>query len=106
MLVPPLLDALIDRILDEDLAGGDLTTEATIDAAAEAAGEAVARKPLVVCGGPVFRRVFERLDPEARFETLVAEGAAVPTGAVIWRVRARARALLSGERTALNLAQR
>ena len=106
MLAPPLLDALIDRTLDEDLAGGDLTTEACIDAEAEASGQAVARKPVVVCGGPVFRRVFERLDPAARFEAVEAEGAAVPTGAVIWRVRGKARALLSGERTALNLVQR
>ncbi len=83
MLAPPLLDALIDRILDEDLAGGDLTTEACVDAAAEAVAEAVARKPLVVCGGAVFRRVFERLDPDARFEALVGDGTAVATGAVI-----------------------
>jgi len=106
MLVPPLLDALIDRSLEEDLAGGDLTTEACVDAGAEATGQAVARRALVVCGGAVFRRVFERLDPAARFEAFEAEGTSVPTGAVIWRVRARARALLSGERTALNLAQR
>jgi nicotinate-nucleotide pyrophosphorylase (carboxylating) len=106
MIAPPLLDAILDRTLEEDLAGGDLTTEACVDAEAEASGEAVARKPLVVCGGAVFRRVFERLDPGARFEALVAEGAAVPVGAVLWRVRCKARALLSGERTALNFAQR
>jgi nicotinate-nucleotide pyrophosphorylase (carboxylating) len=106
MLAPPLLDALIDRILDEDLAGGDLTTEACVDEGAAAIAEAVARKPLVVCGGAVFRRVFERLDPAARFESLVDDGTAVPVGAVIWRVHAKARALLSGERTALNLTQR
>jgi nicotinate-nucleotide pyrophosphorylase (carboxylating) len=106
MIAPPLLDAILDRTLEEDLAGGDLTTEACVDAEAEAGGEAVARKPLVVCGGAVFRRVFERLDPGARFEALVAEGAAVPVGAVLWRVRCKARALLSGERTALNFAQR
>ena len=106
MLAPPLLDALIDRILDEDLAGGDLTTEACVDPAGQAIGEAVARKPLVVCGGAVFRRVFERLDPAARFETLVEDGVLVDVGAVLWRVRGRAQALLSGERTSLNLAQR
>ncbi len=106
MLVPPLLDALIDRTLEEDLAGGDLTTEACVDAAAEATGQAVARRALVVCGGAVFRRVFERLDPAARFEELVAEGTLVATGAVLWRVRGKARALLSGERVALNLVQR
>src|SRR5262249_2063494 len=75
-----------------------------------------ARKPLVVCGAAVFRRVFERLHgvhdggpphpPGVRFEALHPEGAAVPAGAVIWRVHGNARALLSGERTALNLAQR
>jgi nicotinate-nucleotide pyrophosphorylase (carboxylating) len=77
-----------------------------VDEGAEATGEAVARRPLVVCGGAVFRRVFERLDPGARFEALVADGAAAPTGAILWRVRAKARALLSGERTALNFVQR
>ena len=106
MLAPPLLDALIDRTLEEDLAGGDLTTEACVDPDARAVGEAVARRPLVACGGPVFRRLFERLEPAAAFEHLVEEGAAVPTGAVLWRVRAAARTLLSGERSALNLVQR
>ncbi len=106
MLPPPLLDALIDRTLAEDLAGGDLTTEACVDESARATGTAVARKPLVVCGGAVFRRVFERLDPAVRFEALVADGVSVPVGAAIWRVTGSARALLSGERSALNLTQR
>jgi nicotinate-nucleotide pyrophosphorylase (carboxylating) len=106
MLAPPLLDALIDRILDEDLSGGDLTTESCVDATAVATATAVARKSLVACGGAVFCRVFERLDPGARCEILVDEGASLPVGAALWRVRGQARALLSGERTALNLAQR
>src|SRR6185437_4512197 len=106
MLAPPLLDALIDRTLEEDLAGGDLTTEACVDPGARAVGKAVARRPLVACGGPVFRRIFERLDPTAVFEGVVQEGLLVPTGAVLWSVRASARALLSGERSALNLVQR
>ena len=106
MLALPLLDALIDRTLEEDLAGGDLTTEACVDPDVRAVGEAVARRPLVACGGPVFRRLFERLEPATAFEHLVEEGAAVPTGAVLWRVRAAARTLLSGERSALNLVQR
>ncbi len=106
MIVPPLLDALIDGILAEDLSGGDLTTEACVDPKARAVGEAVSRKPLVVCGGAVFRRVFERLDPSVTFECLEEDGAVVEVGKVIWRVRGAARALLSGERTALNLTQR
>ena len=71
-----------------------------------ATGTAVARRALVVCGGAVFRRVFERIDPAVTFESLVPEGTLVEAGAALWFVRGSARALLSGERTALNLVQR
>src|SRR5262249_29143066 len=91
---------------EEDLAGGDLTTESCVADDVLATGQAVARKPLVVCGGFVFQRVFQRLDPAVFFEALVADGERVAVGAVIWRVRGRARAPLKLERTALNLVQR
>jgi len=87
MIAPPLLDAIIARALEEDVAGGDLTTEACVDPSARAVGEAVARKPLVVCGGAVFARVFAAIDAAVRFEPLVADGTAVEVGAVIWRER-------------------
>lgn len=106
MLAPPLLDALIDRCFEEDLAGGDLTTEACVAEDATATADAVARKPVVVCGGAVFRRVFERLDSAVRFEALAPDGAQVGASTALWRVAGRARALLSAERTALNLVQR
>lgn len=106
MLAPWLLDALIDRALDEDLSGGDLTTEACVDPGQRAVGRAVARKPLVACGGAVFLRTFQRVDPSVDGELHVAEGATVDTGAILWSVRGPARALLSAERIALNLAQR
>jgi nicotinate-nucleotide pyrophosphorylase (carboxylating) len=106
MLVSPLIDALIDRALEEDLAGGDLTTEACVDKEALASGQAVARKPLVACGGSVFLRVFQRVDPGVEGRTHVEDGTQVDAGAVVWSMRGPARALLSAERTALNLAQR
>lgn len=106
MLIPPLLDALIDRALEEDLAGGDLTTEACVDASVQAVAEAVARSPLVACGSLVFRRVFERVDPKVSVEEIIADGARVEKGAVLWRARGAARSLLQSERTALNLTQR
>jgi nicotinate-nucleotide pyrophosphorylase (carboxylating) len=106
VLAAPLLDGLIDRALDEDLAGGDLTTEACVDAFAVATAKAVARRPLVACGGAVFLRVFQRLDPEVQGEVLIEDGTAVDAGTALWSVRGRARALLSAERTALNLVQR
>jgi nicotinate-nucleotide pyrophosphorylase (carboxylating) len=101
-----LLDAIVDRALHEDLDGGDLTTEATVDPATRAVGTAVAKSPLVVCGADVFFRVFARLCPEVEREALAAEGQRVERGTPIWRVRGPAQALLMGERTALNLAQR
>lgn len=106
MIAPPLLDAIIGRALEEDVPGGDLTTEACVEPSARALGEAVARKPLVVCGAEVFARVFALIDPSVRFEALVADGTRAEVGTVLWRVRGAARSLLVAERTALNLVQR
>ena len=50
MLAAPLLDALLDRALQEDLAGGDLTTESCVDAGAQATGNAVSAEWPVPCG--------------------------------------------------------
>ncbi|WP_394842622.1 carboxylating nicotinate-nucleotide diphosphorylase [Pendulispora brunnea] len=100
------LDKIVDIALYEDLAAGDLTTEACIDAEADAVAHAVARKELVVCGGPVFRRVFQRVHPLLEVFDGVREGELVKPGTKLWTVQGRARAILMGERTALNLVQR
>jgi nicotinate-nucleotide pyrophosphorylase (carboxylating) len=100
------LDAIIDRALAEDLPAGDLTTELTVDPDARARAVAVARADLVVCGGAVFARVFERVEPSSRTAANVPDGTHVSRGRVLWTVHGRARALLSGERTALNFVQR
>jgi nicotinate-nucleotide pyrophosphorylase (carboxylating) len=100
------LDAIIDGALLEDLPGGDLTSEITVDENARARAVAVARGPLVVCGGFVFGRVFERVDPWSRVTANVAEGARVQPGDSLWTLEGKARALLAAERVALNLVQR
>jgi nicotinate-nucleotide pyrophosphorylase (carboxylating) len=105
MLTAAALDELIDRVLGEDLGGGDLTTECCIDAAQTAVGEALARRELVVCGGAVFARVFERVDPATKVEIAQPDGAKVAAETLLWRVRGRACSLLSAERVALNFAQ-
>lgn len=105
-MVPALLDPIIDRALEEDLAGGDLTSEACVAEDLLATATALAKRPLVVCGGALFRRIFERVDPRTETELLVADGVLVPARTVIWRVRGNARALLAAERTALNFTQR
>lgn len=99
-------DAIVQRALDEDLSGGDLTTEACIDAHATAVADAVARKEIVVCGGPVFARVFAMIDATLDVELHFAEGELAPRGSRMWTVRGSARSILMGERTALNLVQR
>ena len=106
MLPTAQLDEIIDRALAEDLPGEDLTSSLTVDAATRARAVAVARSALVVCGGAVFARVFERVDPSAKVSAKMAEGAAAARGDALWVVEGNARALLAGERTALNFAQR
>lgn len=105
-IIPSLLDEIIDRTLHEDMGSGDVTTNATVLPETQASAVAVARGPLTVCGGDVFARVFARIEPSARFESLVADGTRVGKGAKIWKVEGSARALLLGERSALNLTQR
>lgn len=92
--------------LEEDLASGDVTTEACIAPEARAVARAVAREPLIVCGGPIFARVFAQLDASVEVEALLAEGVRAPPGAPLWTVRGRARPILMGERVALNFAAR
>ncbi|HMJ51998.1 MAG TPA: carboxylating nicotinate-nucleotide diphosphorylase [Polyangiaceae bacterium] len=106
MLSPALLDPIIDRALAEDLAGGDLTSELTVDADTRARAVAVARTNLIVCGGSVFARVFERVDPSVSVTLHEPEGTRVESGRELWSVQGPARSLLSAERTALNFVQR
>jgi nicotinate-nucleotide pyrophosphorylase (carboxylating) len=93
---------LIDRALAEDVGAGDATTEATVDAAARARATIVQKAPGVISGLEVAEAVFRRLDPNAAVERLGPEGEWRAAGAPVLRVDGSARALLTGERTALN----
>ena len=64
------------------------------------------KEPGVVCGLGVAEAVFRALDPELRFEPLVDEGSAVAAGTTVARVAGPERAILTGERTALNFLAR
>jgi nicotinate-nucleotide pyrophosphorylase (carboxylating) len=68
--------------------------------------EALAKSPLVVCGGAVFQRVFQLVDPDVRVEQVMPDGADASGRAIVWRVEGAARSLLMAERTALNFVQR
>ncbi len=101
-----LRDGLIDRALQEDLGSGDLTTESCVDAGVQAEARAVTRGEIVVCGGAVFARVFQRLEPSLQVSLRARDGSVVAADTVIWEVRGDARSILAAERVALNFAQR
>jgi len=107
--VPQLpADALADvvaRALAEDVGAGDVTVEALIPADATARATVHQKAPGVLYGLAAAEAVFLALDAEARFQRLAPEGEWLEGGPAL-RVGARARAILSAERTALNLAQR
>jgi nicotinate-nucleotide pyrophosphorylase (carboxylating) len=94
----------ISSFLAEDIGSGDITATIIPDAVT-AEAEVLTREPMVVCGQTWFDAVFKELDPNVRIDWLCAEGEAVTAGATLCRLAGPARALLSGERTALNLLQ-
>lgn len=103
--LPPLLyEPLLRRALEEDLGrAGDLTTDAVVPPELRAVAEVVVRREGRLAGLVPALRTFSLLDPGCETEILIPDGADARAGAVVARVRGPARALLTGERTALNL---
>jgi len=100
------LEVFIRSTLAEDLGrDGDITSAATIPADALFEGEMASREAISVAGLPLAAAFFRALDPDATVEALVEDGARVAKGGVLMRVRGRARALLTAERSALNTVQ-
>jgi nicotinate-nucleotide pyrophosphorylase (carboxylating) len=93
---------LVRRALEEDIGTGDATVLATVPAAASAHARVIARGPLVCAGLPLLELVFRELDPSMEFDFLAKDGDDVEKRRDLVRCRGRARAVLTGERTALN----
>jgi len=107
-MIAPLPDLLIDPVvraaLAEDLGrAGDITALACIDADARLEATFGARKAGTIAGLACARLAILAMDPDAKFKARVEDGDQVKAGAVLAKVSANARALLSAERTALNL---
>ncbi len=100
------LDELIDRALAEDWGTGDITTLCTVAAGREISGRFLAKEAGVVCGLSVVERVFRKLDATVVFAPQTRDGQAVEKGTVLAHISGDARAILVGERTALNFLQR
>jgi nicotinate-nucleotide pyrophosphorylase (carboxylating) len=79
-----MLDSIVRRALEEDLAAGDVTTDACIDPDAVATANAVARGAIVACGAPVVAVVFALVDPALRFAAVSPEGQELARGTTLW----------------------
>jgi nicotinate-nucleotide pyrophosphorylase (carboxylating) len=101
-----LIERLIDLAIDEDIATGDISTAAIVPLHARAVAAMTAKADGVISGLDVARRVFERFDKDTRWQPLVTDGTPARRGDIILRVEASYRALLHGERIALNIHQR
>jgi len=97
---------LLRSFLAEDVGAGDITTETTVSPTQCAVGELIAKAPLVLAGIDLFGEVFRLLDSTTEVEICNRDGEELKPGQIPARVRASARALLTGERVALNLLQR
>lgn len=97
---------LIEMALKEDIGPGDITTENLVDADTDGKGVIIAKETLVIAGLDVAKQVFERLDPKITFRSRFKDSEGAKEGDTIASVEGKLRALLEGERVALNFLQR
>ncbi|MHB8233268.1 MAG: carboxylating nicotinate-nucleotide diphosphorylase [Solirubrobacteraceae bacterium] len=100
------IEQLVERALAEDVGTGDVTTAATVGEQVPARALITQKAPGTIYGLAPAEAVFSRLDENARFERMVEEGTWREQGGPVLAVQANARALLTGERTALNFLAR
>jgi len=100
------IDQYILSALQEDIPSEDITTNAIMPHGKKGRADLICKEDGILCGLSVFQRVFELLDESARFETTFHDGDAIKAGDLIGVIFGDIRAILSGERTALNYLQR
>jgi nicotinate-nucleotide pyrophosphorylase (carboxylating) len=93
---------LVRRALEEDIGLGDATSAAVVPPQALAQAHILARQTLVCAGLPIAEKVFRALDLEIQVTSPHNDGSFVEPGAELVRIKGNARAILTGERTALN----
>lgn len=99
-------ERIIESALREDAPGGDITTNLLFDREERATALFRAKTSGVIAGLPIAERVFQKLDPTFAFKALIQDGEHVGAGTILAEVTTTRRALLTGERIALNLLQR
>jgi len=97
---------IVSRALAEDIGTADVTTESLISPEARARARILAKEEGILAGLEIARLVFSQLDPNVAFHSGYRDGARLSEGAEVAAVEGATRAILSGERVALNLLQR
>jgi nicotinate-nucleotide pyrophosphorylase (carboxylating) len=106
-LSPLAIDEAVQRALNEDLGrAGDITSIATIPEATQAHAVMVARRSGVIAGLPLAVAVFQKLSPDINIQAHFRDGGTVAAGVHVLTISGPARAVLAGERTALNFVGR
>jgi len=105
---PPLqqVRAIIQRALEEDIGWGDVTTDNSVPADQWSRAVLLAKQDGVLCGGRVFAETLVMVNAAVTVDLVSPDGAAISKGNVAARLEGPTRALLTGERTALNFVQR
>ena len=101
-----LIDKIIALAIEEDIDSGDITTNALVPETSMAVAEMTAKADGVISGIEIARKVFEQIDKNTLWTPFVKEGDHVKKGDRIVRIEGSFRALLTAERTALNILQR
>jgi nicotinate-nucleotide pyrophosphorylase (carboxylating) len=96
------VERIVLAALAEDIGAGDVTTDATVPPDAVGVADLLVKEAGVVCGVRVAETTFRALDPDIRFEALASDGDVVDPPAVVARISGSERAILTGERVALN----
>jgi nicotinate-nucleotide pyrophosphorylase (carboxylating) len=106
-LSPLVIDEAVQRALDEDLGrAGDITSIATIPETTQAHAILIARQAGVIAGLPLAVATFQKLSPDINIQAHFRDGGAVAAGLHVLTISGPARAVLAGERTALNFVGR
>ncbi|MGH1366659.1 MAG: carboxylating nicotinate-nucleotide diphosphorylase [Calditrichia bacterium] len=101
-----VIDNIIDLAFEEDIRDGDATTNALFQPEEQSSAFMKVKDNGILCGIGVAERVFRRLDKDIAWKPLFQDGDAVSNGQIILEIKGSRRAILTGERLALNLMQR
>ena len=104
MITAEYIAKVVTQALAEDIASGDITAE-LIGADVQASGRIVTREDGILCGTAFALEAFQQIDPSCHVEWAAQDGDAIAADSLVCTLSGPARALLTGERTALNFLQ-